>query len=57
MTEIITLSDRDRDLLLKELENPSPPNKALRKAAERFKKRYGKNSDELTRNQLLSLFK
>jgi hypothetical protein len=33
------LSDRDRDLFLALLENPPPPNEALRKAAKEYKKR------------------
>jgi hypothetical protein len=35
------LSDRDRDRFLALLDNPPPPNKALRRAAGRYKKRYG----------------
>jgi hypothetical protein len=35
------LSDRDRDLFLALLDNPPPPNKALRRAAARYKKRHG----------------
>jgi uncharacterized protein (DUF1778 family) len=31
-----TLSDRDRDLFLKTLDNPPKPNDALRRAAERY---------------------
>ena len=31
-----TLSNRDRDLFLQMLDNPSKPNKALRNAAERY---------------------
>ncbi len=33
------LSDRDRDIFLKMLEEPAEPNEALRKAAEEYKKR------------------
>jgi uncharacterized protein (DUF1778 family) len=35
-----SLSDRDRDLFLALLENPPPPNEALRKAAKEYKKRH-----------------
>lgn len=35
------LSDRDRDFFLKLLDNPPPPNKALRRAMSRYKKLYG----------------
>ncbi len=35
------LSDRDRDAFLALLENPPPPNEALRRAAAEYKKRYG----------------
>lgn len=35
------LSDRDRDVFLAGLEKPPEPNAALRKAAERYKKRHG----------------
>jgi hypothetical protein len=35
------LSDRDRDRFLSLLDNPPPPNKALRRAAARYKKRHG----------------
>ena len=35
------LSDRDRDLFLKMLDTPPKPNKVLKKAAERYKKRHG----------------
>ena len=37
---IIRLSDRDRDLFLTALEADVRPNRALRKAAERFKRSY-----------------
>lgn len=36
----IQLSDRDRDLFLTALEENVRPNRALRKAAERFKRTY-----------------
>lgn len=36
----IILSNKDRDTFLKVLKNPLPPNDTLKKAAERFKKRY-----------------
>jgi hypothetical protein len=35
------LSDRDRDAFLALLDNPPPPNEALRRAAEKYKKRHG----------------
>ena len=35
------LSDRDRDLFLTLLESPPRPNKVLRKAATRYKRRHG----------------
>jgi len=35
------LSDRERDAFLALLENPPPPNEALRRAAAEYKKRYG----------------
>jgi hypothetical protein len=35
------LSDRDRDLFLKMLDNPPPPNEALRRLAARQRKRHG----------------
>ena len=35
------LSDPDRDVFLALLDNPPSPNKALRRAASRFKKRHG----------------
>ncbi|HXH69137.1 MAG TPA: DUF1778 domain-containing protein [Pyrinomonadaceae bacterium] len=31
------LSDRDRDIFLQMLDNPPPPNEALKKAAKRYK--------------------
>ena len=37
-----TLSDRDRDIFLHMLDDPSGPNEALKKAAERYKERLGK---------------
>jgi uncharacterized protein (DUF1778 family) len=37
---VIHLSNRDRDLFLKALEADARPNRALRKAAERFKRTY-----------------
>lgn len=37
---LIHLSDRDRDLFLTALESNVRPNRALRKAAERFKRSY-----------------
>ncbi len=37
---IIHLSDRDRDLFLTALKEDVRPNRALRKAAERFKRTY-----------------
>jgi hypothetical protein len=40
--EIVTpLSDRDRDRFLELLANPPPPNKALREAFKRYKRRHG----------------
>ena len=36
------LSDRDRDLFLKLLENPPEPNEALRKVAAKYKARHGR---------------
>jgi hypothetical protein len=38
---ITTLSDRDRDRFLRLLEDPSPPNAALRKAMSRRRKYHG----------------
>jgi Protein of unknown function (DUF1778) len=35
------LSDRDRDVFLTLLENPPPPNKALRKLVAKHKRRHG----------------
>ena len=35
------LSDRDRDAFLALLDNPPPPNEAFRRAAAKYKKRYG----------------
>jgi hypothetical protein len=35
------LSDRDRDVFLKMLENPPPANEAFRKAAAKYRKRHG----------------
>jgi hypothetical protein len=35
------LSDRDRDIFLALLDNPPPPNEALRRAAAKYKKHYG----------------
>ena len=37
---VIHLSNRDRDLFLKALEADTRPNRALRKAAERFKRSH-----------------
>lgn len=37
-----TLSNRDRDIFLKMLENPPEPNEALKKAAKRYKDRLRK---------------
>ena len=37
-----TLSNRDRDIFLKMLENPAEPNEALKRAAKRYKERLGK---------------
>ena len=34
---VTTLSDRDRDIFLKMLDSPPPPNEALKKAAKRYK--------------------
>lgn len=39
------LSDRDRDIFLKLLENPPPANKALKRAIARYKKRHGRLAD------------
>ncbi|MFL5245091.1 MAG: DUF1778 domain-containing protein [Gemmataceae bacterium] len=38
---VVALSDHDRDLFLALLDNPPKPNKALRRAASRYKKRHG----------------
>lgn len=38
--EPIVLSDRDRDAFLALLDNPPPPNEALRRAWARYKRRY-----------------
>jgi hypothetical protein len=35
------LSERDRDLFLALLDSPPPPNKVLRRAAAKYKKRHG----------------
>ncbi|GEM_PF-830252 len=35
------LSDRDRDRFLAMLDNPPPPNQALRRAAAKYKRRHG----------------
>ena len=37
----VILSERDARRVLEILENPPPPNAALRKAVKRFKKQYG----------------
>ena len=37
----IVLSDRDRDAFLKILDNPSPSNARLRRAAAKYKERHG----------------
>jgi uncharacterized protein (DUF1778 family) len=37
----VVLSERDARRVLEMLENPPPPNAALRKAVKRFKKHYG----------------
>jgi uncharacterized protein (DUF1778 family) len=34
---VTVLSDRDRDIFLQMLDNPPPPNEALKKAAKRYK--------------------
>lgn len=34
------LTDRDRDIFLEMIENPTKPNEALRKAAKSYKKRF-----------------
>lgn len=36
------LSDRDRDLFLSVLDNPPPPNEALKRAVKEYRKRHGK---------------
>ncbi|MBN1961098.1 MAG: DUF1778 domain-containing protein [Deltaproteobacteria bacterium] len=41
-TERLRLSDRDRDQFLQTLDDITPPNKALKKAARRFNARYKK---------------
>ena len=38
---ITVLSDRDRDRFLELLENPPPPNAALRNAVAEYRKQYG----------------
>ncbi len=38
---ITTLSDRDRDRFLELLENPPPPNAALRKAVALYREQHG----------------
>lgn len=40
--ERLILTDRERDLFLKALDDSTPPNKALRDAAKRFNARYKK---------------
>ena len=37
----LVLSDRDRDQFLQLIENPPPPNAALRKAVSEYRKQYG----------------
>lgn len=37
----LELSERDARMLLEMIENPSKPNAALRRAAKRYKKKYG----------------
>ena len=39
------LSDRDRDIFLSMLDNPPAPNRALRRAAARYKRRHGTMAD------------
>ena len=39
--EVITLSDEERDAFLALLDNPPPPNKALRRAWAKYGKRHG----------------
>jgi hypothetical protein len=39
------LSDRDRDIFINLLENPPPPNEAFKRAAKRYKKKYGRLAD------------
>jgi hypothetical protein len=39
------LSDRDRDVFLSMLDDPPPPNEALRRAAVRYKQRHGPQVD------------
>ena len=40
--ERLALTNRERDLFLKALDDPTPPNKALRNAARRFNAHYKK---------------
>lgn len=39
--QIVKLTSRDRDLFLSALDRAEPPNRALRKAAKRFKREFG----------------
>jgi uncharacterized protein (DUF1778 family) len=38
---LTVLSNRDRDIFLALLDAPPPPNRALKQAAKRYRKRYG----------------
>lgn len=49
----LILSDQERDLFLKEMENPNPPNRALRQAARRFLAQYGEGKVEAVRYIIL----
>src|SRR5438874_290747 len=41
---VTVLSDRDRDIFLAMLDGDAKPNAALRRAAKRYKERYGQGS-------------
>jgi len=52
----LILSDQERDLFLKEVENPKPPNRALRQAARRFYAHYNKDGNlKVTKARPLTL--
>jgi Protein of unknown function (DUF1778) len=44
-SSLTPLSDKDRDIFLSMLDNPSTPNEALRRAAARYKQLHGPMAD------------